>query len=192
MRVLIDDVIDLVRGRVKSLPHYQYPRWQLALFLLLCSVVVSPSIIDLDGPIAPQLSLLFVVTWLQIALLARFMGWWLKPRGQSEPLDLFGVIVVVNGLQLLEPLTSWLDPKPAAVAQVFLSLLSLAVLINALAGVSERSRWRVAGGMGLLIVLIMILMTALLSLGVAMGWITLPDLQAAVQGVSSGAASKAL
>lgn len=193
MQTILHDVIDLVCLRVKPLAHYQYPRWQLLLFVVLCSLVISLGVIDMNGPIGAQVAFLAVVNWLQLIVVARFMGWWLKPRGESQPLELLGVVVLVmTGLQFLEPLTSWLEPKAAMTAHVVLSLVSLAVLINALARVTERSRWRALAGIVSLMTLITAAFFGLLWLAVAMGWISLPDMKSVVHGISSGAASKAL
>lgn len=193
MRVFIDDLIDLVRGRVKPIEHYQYPFWQSLLVLALLGIVAAPSASSIPGPIEGKVLFFVMVTCLQAALLARFMGWWLKQAGWGEQRPLFGLVALSNAPKFLIPLTSWLSPVAAVSVQVALWLVCIVVQINSFALVSGRSRLRVLMGMLLFSPLEFALLLSCIMVGMSQGWIDIPaDMPAAVQGASSGAASSAL
>ena len=191
-RLLIDDAIDLLRFRVKPLEAYQYPAWLPALALTLLAVIGSAGASDLGDDIGGRMTFLVLFTWLETLCFAQFMGVWLRLAKWKQTGSLFGLIVVANALQFVEPLTSWLPDQGAMVADMVLSLIEVMVLINALAQVSGVSRLRVLLGILLFSPLALVLLAASLSLASAQGWVKLPaDLMQSVQGASSGGASKA-
>ncbi|XLM21985.1 hypothetical protein MKD33_09105, partial [Chromobacterium piscinae] len=108
MRVLIDDLFDLLRLRVKPLAAYQYVWWQPALLLTLLGAVSSGDTTELGSNVAGRIGFMVVFTWLETVLFARFIGFWLRWGKAELGGSLFGLVVVASGLQFIEPLTSWL------------------------------------------------------------------------------------
>ncbi|AAQ59601.1 hypothetical protein [Chromobacterium violaceum] len=174
MRLLIDDVLDLLRLRVKPLAAYQYVWWQPALLLTLMGAVSSGDTAELGGNIAGRIGFMVLFTWLQTLLFARFMGVWLRWGKGEVGGSLFGLVVVASGLQVVEPLTSWLPGDAARVADILLSLLGLVVLVNALSKVSQVSVTRTLVGVVLFAPLSLLLLATTLSFAKTAGWVELP------------------
>ncbi|MBA8734952.1 hypothetical protein [Chromobacterium violaceum] len=174
MRLLIDDVLDLLCLRVKPLAAYQYVWWQPALLLTLMGAVSSGDTAELGGNIAGRIGFMVLFTWLQTLLFARFMGVWLRWGKGEVGGSLFGLVVVASGLQVVEPLTSWLPGDAARVADILLSLLGLVVLVNALSKVSQVSVTRTLVGVVLFAPLSLLLLATTLSFAKTAGWVELP------------------
>ncbi|KIA81669.1 hypothetical protein QR66_03615 [Chromobacterium piscinae] len=193
MRVLIDDLFDLLRLRVKPLAAYQYPWWQPALLLTLLGVIASGDTTELGSNVAGRIGFMVAFTWLETVFFIRFIGFWLRLGKAELAGSLFGLVVVASGLQFIEPLTSWLPDDVAAGADMLLSLLGLVVLVNALSQVSGVSKLRVLAGVVLFAPLALVLLAATLSLANTAGWVDLPaDMVAMMQqkgAASSGAAA---
>ncbi|VEB42282.1 Uncharacterised protein [Chromobacterium violaceum] len=83
-------------------------------------------------------------------------------------------MVVASGLQVVEPLTSWLPGDAARVADILLSLLGLVVLVNALSKVSQVSVTRTLVGVVLFAPLSLLLLATTLSFAKTAGWVELP------------------
>ncbi|AUH51626.1 hypothetical protein CXB49_12750 [Chromobacterium sp. ATCC 53434] len=189
MRLLIDDVLDLLRLRVKPLAAYQYPLWQPALLLTALGLIASGDTAELGGNIAGRIGFMVLFTWLETLLFTRFMTFWLKLGKGELSGSLFGLVVVASGLQFLEPLTSWLPGDAAQVIDVLLSILGLVVLVNALVKVSGVSVLRVLAGVVLFAPLALLLLAMTLSAAQQAGWVDLPaDMVAMMQ--QQGAAAK--
>lgn len=193
MQRFLDDVIDLVRGRVQPLEHYQYPFWQTALLLTLMGVFASARAVEIGGSTDGRLLFFVLFTWMQILLFVRFIGWWLRLAGAELEGSVFGLVVLTNSPQLLEPLASWLPDDVARGVTLALSLLSVIILIRALSSVSGVSKLRVFLGVLCYTPLAILLLTGLTGFAGQMGWIELPPelLDAASQGASSAGASSA-
>ncbi|SUX55909.1 hypothetical protein [Chromobacterium vaccinii] len=192
MRLLIDDVLDLLRLRVKPLAAYQYAWWQPALLLTLMGAVSSGDTAELGGNIAGRIGFMVLFTWLQTLLFARFMGVWLRWGKGEVSGSLFGLVVVASGLQFVEPLTSWLPGDAAKVIDILLSLLGLVVLVNALSKVAQVSVMRTLAGVVLFAPLSLLLLAATLSFAKTAGWVELPQEMVEMmrqQGAASDAAS---
>ncbi|OHX14682.1 hypothetical protein [Chromobacterium sphagni] len=182
MRLLIDDVLDLLRLRVKPLAVYQYPWWQPALLLTLLGLIASGDTAELGGNIAGRIGFMVLFTWLETVFFTRFITFWLRLAKGELTAPLFGLVVVASGLQFVEPLTSWLPDDMAAGADVALSLFGLVVLVNALSVVSTVSRLRVMLGVALFMPLALVLLAATLSFAKTAGWVELPaDMVAMMQ-----------
>ncbi|QEL54929.1 hypothetical protein [Chromobacterium paludis] len=192
MRLLIDDVFDLLRLRVKPLAAYQYPLWQPALLLTVLGLISSGGTAELGGNIAGRIAYMVLFTWLETWFFTRFITFWLRLGKGEVAGSLFGLVVVASGLQFIEPLTSWLPEDVAAGVDMLLSLVGLVVLVNALSTVSGVSKLRVLAGVVLFAPLALVLLAATLSLANALGWVELPaDMVAMMQekGVASGGAA---
>ncbi|AXK39759.1 hypothetical protein [Crenobacter cavernae] len=193
MQRLFDDVIDLVRGRIQPLAHYQYPFWQPALLLTVMGVFASARAIEIGGPLEGRLLFFVLFTWMQILLFVRFMGWWVRLAGARLEASLFGLVVLTNSPQLLEPLASWLPDDAAQGVTLVLSVLSVIILVRALSAVSGVSKLRVFLGALCYTPLAILLLTGLTGVAGQMGWIELPPelMESASQGASAAGASSA-
>lgn len=175
MRILFDDTLDLVRFRVRPLQYYQYSFWQPALLLTVLGIIASAGAEGLGDNVEGRVAFFLLFTWLETLLFTQFMGLWLRLGKWKPSGSLFGLVVAANGLQIIEPLTSWL-PDDAALAGAFaLSLLTIMVLVHALATVSGVSRKRILLGVLLFSPLAMMLMGSTLSLAASLDWVKVPE-----------------
>lgn len=188
MRLLIDDVVDLLRFRVKPLDAYQYPRWQTLLFLVALGLVASADTAELGGNLTGRMLFMVLFTLAETLCFAGFIGLWLRFAKWEGRESLFGLVAVASGLQFIEPLTSWLPDDVALAVNAMLSIFGILVLVNALAVVSGIHRLRVALGVLLFAPVAMVLLAGALSLGSAAGWVDLP---AGVADSARGAESSA-
>ncbi|MBI3144749.1 MAG: hypothetical protein HYZ18_05675 [Pseudogulbenkiania sp.] len=197
MRILFDDALDLVRFRVRPLQYYQYSFWQPALLLTALGIIASAGAEGLGDNVQGRVAFFLLFTWLETLLFTQFMGLWLRLGKWKPSGSLFGLVVAANGLQIIEPLTSWL-PDDAALAGAFaLSLLTIMVLVHALATVSGVSRKRILLGVLLFSPLAMLLMGSTLSLAASLDWVKVPEelgieLQQPAQGASDGGDASAV
>ncbi|UTH74149.1 hypothetical protein [Chromobacterium sp. IIBBL 290-4] len=192
MRLLIDDVIDLLRLRVKPLAAYQYPWWQPALMLTVLGLVASGDTGDLGDNIAGRMGYAVALTWLAVAGFSRFMSFWLRLNKGDVGGSLFGLVVVASGLQFILPLASWLPDDAAAGMYFSVSLFGMIVMVNALSKVAAVSKWRVLLGMFLFAPLGLLLMAVTLSFSKMAGWVDLPpEVEAAVQAQAKNASGSA-
>ena len=192
MLPLLHDAIDLVRLRVRPLEAYQYPGWQPILVLALLGVAASADAPELGNNLLGRTAFLMLFTLVEMAGLVVFLRLWLRLAGVELRQSLFGLAVAASGLQLLEPLTSWLPDNLAAAAGLLLGLGSIAVLVNALPGVSGVPRLRVFAGVMLYALLAVLMLSMSLSVADGLGWITLPPDWLPAQGASSAGSASAI
>jgi len=83
--------------------------------------------------------------------------------------------VLCNSLQFFEPLTSWLPDDAALGADLALSLLTIALLVNSLAVVSGVGRIRVLLGVMLFAPVAMLTLAMSLQLSASLGWVSIPQ-----------------
>ncbi|NDV13800.1 hypothetical protein [Crenobacter caeni] len=174
MQAIFHDAIDLIRGRVQPLAHYNYPPWQPAILLLLSGLLGAAGATDLGDDIAGRLMLFTLLGTAESILLAGFMRRWLKFADTGAQRPLFGIIVAVGAVQLLSPLASWLPGDVADAVTMVIALFGMLVMINALAAVSGNTRVRVLLGTLLFSPIAALLMMLAFSAGESLGWIILP------------------
>lgn len=175
MHRLIDDLLGLLRFRVGPLEQYQYPRWMPALLLTVLGLVASGGTGELGNNIAGRMLFMLLFTWLETLLFTQFMTVWLRLAKWQPAGSLFGLIVLCNSLQFVEPLTSWLPDDAALGADLALSLLTIALMVNGLALVSGVGRVRVLLGVMLFAPVAMLTLAMTLQLAGSMGWVTIPQ-----------------
>jgi hypothetical protein len=189
MHRLIDDFISLLRFRVGPLEQYQYPRWLPALLLTVLGLVASGGTGELGNNIVGRMGFMLLFTWLETLLFAQFMTIWLRLAKWQPTASLFGLIVLCNSLQFFEPLTSWLPDDAALGADLALSLLTIALLVNSLAVVSGVRRIRVLLGVMLFAPVAMLTLAMCLQLSSSLGWVSIPqDMLSSVSEAASPAA----
>ena len=174
MHRLIDDLIGLLRFRVGPLQQYQYPRWVPVLLLTVLGLVASGGTEDLGNNIVGRILFMLLFTWLETLLFTQFMTIWLRLAKWQPDGSLFGLIVLANSLQFIEPLTSWLPDDAAMGADLALSLLTIVLLVNSLAVVSGVRRMRVLLGVMLFAPVAMLTLAISLQLSSSQGWVTIP------------------
>lgn len=175
MHHLIDDLLGLLRFRVGPLEQYQYPRWLVALLLCVLGLVASGGTGELGNNIAGRMQFMLLFTWLETLLFTQFITIWLRLAKWRPNGSLFGLIVLCNSLQFVEPLTSWLPDDAALGADLALSLLTIALMVNSLAVVSGVRRVRVLLGVMLFAPVAMLTLAISLQLASSMGWVTIPQ-----------------
>lgn len=174
MRTLFGDVLDLYRFRVKSLPAYHYPLWKIGLFLTAIGFVASASSPELGYFLPGRIGFCVAYNWLETLLFCSFIGFWLKLSRFKLSRPLLALVVLSSGIQLLQPLLSWLPDDVGGIALVLLMLYSLVVLCNALSLVSGMRRWRVVCGVLLFSLLSGVLLQSTWYLTSRMGWVDAP------------------
>ncbi|UGA38765.1 hypothetical protein JOS77_03170 [Chromobacterium haemolyticum] len=102
MRLLIDDVVDLLRFRVKPLDEYQYPRWQTLLFLIALGLVASADTAELGNNLTGRMLFMVLFTLAETLCFASFIGLWLRFAKWDGHGSLFGLVAVASGLQFIE------------------------------------------------------------------------------------------
>lgn len=191
MHRLIDDLLGLLRFRVGPLEQYQYPRWMPALLLTVLGLVASGGTGELGNNIAGRMLFMLLFTWLETLLFTQFITVWLRLAKWQPTGSLFGLIVLCNSLQFVEPLTSWLPDDAALGADLALSLLTIALMVNGLAVVSAVSRVRVLLGVMLFAPVAMLTLAMTLQLAASMGWVTIPQDMLAPVGEATAPAADA-
>lgn len=147
----VQDLLDVLRLRIRPLSHYVYPYWQLAVLIgmvALAHTAVTPPPAALLVP-----SLLRSVVSIMVALLAQvlFFGWWLslgqrwKDKGQL--LNLFSLMALTEGVIFLTPLTVWLPQNVGAVLWFVIVLFQKLVLLIALSRSTQVALSHVLVGM---------------------------------------------
>jgi len=174
MHRLIDDFTGLLRFRVGPLEQYQYPRWVMALWLTVLGLVASGGTAELGNDIAGRMMFMLCFTWLETLLFTQFMTIWLRLAKWRPSGSLFGLVVLANSLQFVEPLTSWLSDDVALGADLALSVLTIALLVNSLAVVSAVRRVRVLLGVMLFAPVAMLSLALSLQFSASLGWVTIP------------------
>lgn len=175
MRQLIDDTLDLVRLRFKPLEEYQYPFWQPALVLTLLGVVSAAGAENFTGDTGERILFFVALNWLETTLFVAFIGWWLRLAKWKQSGSLFGIAVLANAPQFLEPLASWLPEGAATVAAFVIALYCVMILLQALAAVSGVNRLRIMLGVVLFAPLAMLTLSFMLSLAISNGWMEMPE-----------------
>lgn len=174
MRALIDDAIDLVRLRAKPLAEYRYPSWQLYVVLLLIGLTNSAGADSFTGPLLARIVFFTVFNGLETVLMAAVMRSWLRFGGWRDDASLWPLVVLAGSLQVLEPLTSWLDSDLELALAALLSIYTLLVLIVTVSQATGMPRWRVAVGVLLFLPVGALLLSLMLSLATELDWVTLP------------------
>lgn len=174
MRFLIDDAIDLLRFRVRPLEMYQYPVWQTTLFLVILAIVSAPGAAGFGDNMPGKIAFMLTFSWLDAFLFARFMAWWLRLAKWQPTGSLFGLMVIANGVDFIQPLTSWLSPTAAVVANAILFMMWLSGLVNALSKLSGVSIFRIMFGILCFSPLALVMFTGTLTLSGYLGWV--PDM----------------
>lgn len=174
MRTLIADVLDLYRFRVKSLPAYYYPLWKIALLLTAIGFVASSNATELGNYIPGRIAFCIAYNWLETLLFCGFIGLWLKLSNFKLNRPLLALVVLSSGIQLLEPLVSWLPDDVASIVLLVLLFYSLLVLCYALERVSGVRRLRVVSGVMLFALLSGVLMQSSLYVSSRLGWVPRP------------------
>ncbi|WP_062789408.1 hypothetical protein [Aquitalea pelogenes] len=188
MHRLIDDLLGLLRFRVGPLEQYQYPRWMPALLLTVLGLVASGGTGELGNNVLGRMLFMLMFTWLETLLFTQFITVWLRLAKWRPDGSLFGLIVLCNSLQFVEPLTSWLPDDAALGADLALSLLTIALMVNSMAVVSGVARVRVLLGVMLFAPVAMLTLAISLQMASSMGWVTIPqDMLSAVGEVSTPA-----
>ncbi|TDR82898.1 hypothetical protein [Paludibacterium purpuratum] len=174
MNHLLGDALDLYRFRVKSLLDYRYPWWQLALLITLFGLVISGGTPELGGNLPGRIGFCIAYNWLETLLFVPFIGLWLRvpPLRFCQPL--LAISLLGSGLQLLQPLVSWL-PGDVADGLLLVSMVySMLVLCNALSRVSGRGRLWAAIGVLLFSLCSAFLMQSAWFLASRQGWVDAP------------------
>lgn len=174
MSTMIDDMIDLIRLRVKPLANYQYPIWQSALVVIFLGVIGGVGAQGLGDNVLGRIAFFILFTWLQLNVVAYFMALWSRLFKQKVEYSLFGVLMACNGMAILSPLASWLPDDVGIGVNIALAIMGLAITINSLAIVTQLSYLKVFVGALLAGPLVLILLMTLSLLGIALGWISLP------------------
>ncbi|MBV8047117.1 MAG: hypothetical protein JO171_08195 [Paludibacterium sp.] len=171
---MLGDAIDLYRFRVKSLLDYRYPWWQLALLISFLGLVTSGGSPELGLYLPGRVGFCVAYNWLETLLFVPFIGLWLRVNPLRFFRPLLAICVLGSGLQLLQPLLSWLPADVSDGSLMLLMVYSLLVLAHALARVSGKGRLRAVIG-----VLVFSLCSAFLMQGAwyltsRMGWVESP------------------
>jgi hypothetical protein len=174
MPTLIADVVDLYLFRVKSLPAYRYPWWQVALFLTALGFVASGSAPELGHFLPGRIGFCILYSWLESLLFAIYLGVWLRMGRFSCNRSLLSLVMLSSGIQLLQPLVSWLPQDVGNIALVLLMLYSFLVLCHALVTVSGMRRVRVICGVVLFSLLSALLLQSTWYLSSRLGWVDAP------------------
>jgi len=174
MNALLGDVFDLYRFRVKALPAYQYPLWQIALLLTAVGVVASAGAPELGSYLPGRIGFCVLYNWLETLLFAGFIGVWLRMARWRLCRPLLSLVVLASGSQLLEPLANWFPDDVGTAVLLLLMFYSLVVLCNALSRVSGVRRTRVVLGVLLFSFLSAFLMQGSWTLASRAGWVDAP------------------
>jgi hypothetical protein len=174
MQTLFGDVLDLYLFRVKSLAAYRYPWWQVALFLTALGVVASGSSPELGRFLPGRIGFCILYSWLESLLFAVYLGVWLRMGRFRMNRSLLSLVMLSSGIQLLQPLVSWLPEDVGNIALVLLMLYSFLVLCHALVTVSGMRRVRVLCGVLLFSLLSGILLQSTWYLTSRFGWVDAP------------------
>lgn len=176
---LVADILDLLRLRVQPLAHYRYPGWQPALLITLLGVFAASAADVLQAPIAGKIVYFVCLNWLEMALMARFFGWWLQQGGRwNGEGALWQLIAACQGVQLLQPLLSWLPEDLEMPLSLALAAFSLVILINALATATQVARSHVIGGVLLFTPVALALYLTMIIVANQLGWIPEPPPEA--------------
>lgn len=176
---LVADILDLLRLRVQPLAHYRYPGWQPALLITLLGVFAASTADVLQAPIAGKILYFVCLNWLELALMARFFGWWLRQGGRWDGEGmLWHLLAACQGVQLLEPLLSWFPDDAAMPLSLALAAYSVAILINALATATQVARSHVIGGVLLFTPVALALYLTMMMTANQLGWIPEPPPEA--------------
>ena len=100
----VEDLLDLIRLRVKPLLHYSYPWWQPALLVTLLGVFSAAMAEQFSAPPEGRILFFVALNWLELLLMANFFDWWLRQgnRWNGEG-SLLPLLAVAQGIQVLEP-----------------------------------------------------------------------------------------
>ncbi|WP_137936372.1 hypothetical protein [Chitinivorax sp. B] len=172
---LINDMLDLARFRVKPLPEYQYPLWQIMLVVTLMGIFSAAAATDIDAPVPARIGFFVMLEWVELLLMNWFFNWWMRQgdnwRGDGDLLPLF---VAASGVNLLTPLLSWFTRPLVDVLAVGLSAYSVAIVIHALTLSTGVRRTHVIGGVLLFLPMAIAGYLVVATFAVQAGWISLP------------------
>jgi hypothetical protein len=174
MSPLFADVFDLYRFRVRALPSYRYPLWQMALFLSLIGVVLSGSMPELGHFVPGRIGFCVLYNALETLLFTAFIGIWLRVRSLRLYGPLFTLLALAGAVQFLGPLLDWLPDDVGQFAALLLWFYLLVVLCHALIKVSGASRFRVVSGVLLFVLLSQWLEPASWFVASKTGWVKSP------------------
>ena len=191
MLALINDGLDLMRWRVRTAEHYQYPAWQIGLMLLLLGIIAAAGATPVGGSIEGKMLFFTLFGAAETLLMAQFMRWWLKLAKNPVEHSLFGLLVAAGLVQIITPLTSWLPADVANIATVAIAFYGVSVMWHALTTISGANRMRVLAGILLFSPLAAMLMVFAFSTGSNLGLIEMPDETQAVSSPQDQAASAA-
>ncbi|WP_215781828.1 hypothetical protein [Paludibacterium sp. B53371] len=175
MNRLLNDALDLFRFRVKPLPAYHHPWWQLALLISLLGLVTSGGSPELGHYLPGRIGFCIGYNWLETLLFVPFIGLWLRVNPWRFTRPLLALIVLASSVQLLQPLTSWLPADVADGLLLVLMAYSLLVLSNALALASGQGRLRALLGILLFSFCSAFLMQGAWYLSSRQGWVDAPQ-----------------
>ena len=187
----VEDLLDLIRLRVKPLLHYSYPWWQPALLVTLLGVFSAAMAEQFSAPPEGRILFFVALNWLELLLMANFFDWWLRQgnRWKGEG-SLLPLLAVAQGIQVLEPLLSWLPDDVGVPVSLLLAAYSVVVLINALTVATHVARTHVIGGILLFTPIALALYLSMMLLANSLGWIPDPPEPAAKPGSSQTAPAK--
>lgn len=146
MNTLFAEAFDLYRFRVKPLPTYRFPVWQLGLFLAAIGLASSASAPELGRYLPGRIGFCIAYTWLETALFTAFIGVWLRLDPRRYARQIAALVVLSSAADFLTPLAGWLPDDVASMALFLAMLYSLLVLCHALIRVSGMRRLRVISG----------------------------------------------
>lgn len=187
----VEDILDLMRLRAQPLAHYIYPWWQPALLVTLLGVFSAAMAEQLTAPAEGRILFFVVLNWLELLLMANFFDWWLRQgdRWNGEG-SLLPLLAVAQGVQLIEPLLSWLPDDVGVPVSLTLAMYSVVILINALTVATGVVRSHVIGGVLLFTPIALALFLSMMMLANSLGWIPEPPEPAAKQAPTQTAPAK--
>lgn len=171
----VEDILDLMRLRAQPLAHYTYPWWQPALLVTLLGVFSAAMAEQLTAPAEGRILFFVALNWLELLLMTHFFDWWLRhgDRWNGEG-NLLPLLAVAQGVQLIEPLLSWLPDDVGVPVSLALAVYSVVILINALTVATGVVRSHVIGGVLLFTPIALALFLSMMMFANSLGWIPEP------------------
>ncbi len=172
---LVTDLLDLLRLRVQPLAHYRYPWWQPALLITLLGVFAASTAEFMVAPALARIAYFVCLNWFELLLMTHFFHWWMQLGGRwNGEGSLLQLMAVCQGVQILEPLLTWLPDPVAVSASLLLAGYSIVMLVHALAAATHVARSHVMGGILLFTPVALALYLAMMMVANQFGWIAEP------------------
>lgn len=195
---ILHDVIDVCMMRFKPLAAYDYPLWQVLALLGGISLAISPMAMLLHTDVLSRALFIFCMKLAQYAVMARFFRVWLQLKlGEKKlPLSnwdgqgkLLTILIMVQGVDFLNPLLLWTDGDVRAWLSLLLFAYSVTLVIRGLARTTGASVPVVIGGLVLCAPMLVMVALVFGMMAIGWGWINPQDFQIPADAAATAAAA---